>query len=270
MNYKKIAIFLFCIILLLVFYVGCKIVQVDNNDYVPKVLQVSQVDTFDLRPYLVGIPDSSVSEKFPYRKYIKYGNYENILIIKRDLSVLDNLYPNNQMNNQRILSNTLTDSLFKEKKALFTQYAPDTLIYQMQWAQKFKSYGELEPDYAPLFNSIYDFWMNRIANSLGNYSNDAPKIKYDFKYRFLKAKCEEQRYPVSSKVTSAEKVFYNLIKGDKASLQHLVIASWNQATKTQVVIFILVALFTIFSLFITCKFIFQSFFKRNKNGKNSF
>lgn len=260
MNYKRLS---FILSFLLFFIIGVFIyiiVRTDNNDTIPPFKTYSEVDTFNLRPYVQSIPKDSLIQKFPYNKYLVSANYGNVMYIQRDLSILDSFFTDNN-NNQRVLSIALTDSLLKMYDGKFNNYLPDSLIRLKQWTERFKFYSEADPKNEPLYSSIHSYWMDFIANSLARYSRQNPKIKYDFKFKYLVAECAERKYATPIKVTYLEKIIYNVL-GNHWS--HLFEASWNQASFTQIIVLTFILLFIIYSVVIVIRSILKLIKKEKK------
>jgi hypothetical protein len=251
---KKLNIFLSFILISIFVFLFYKVVKVDNNEYMPSEKQENTIDSFNLKTKIVSIKSDSILKNFPYELYIKNANTSNIFFIKRDLSVLDSLYPSKSVN-RHVLSIALTKILEKEIDLKFEEYKADSLIYLLQWAERFKNYSEIDVENKLLFISIYDHWLNYIGNALTRYSNKSPGIKNDFKFRFLVAKCSEKNFNISIKVTPIEKIVYNLISNNWG---HLLDASWLQASVVQKIAILFLLLLTIFSYIIMFRFFLKS------------
>lgn len=248
---------------LILFYTGYVIIRTDNNNNLPPFRSVSVVDTFNLKDRVITISsDSTLLEKFPYADYVKFANYENIQILRRDISLLDSLFSKNTMFNRMVLSNTLTDSLLKLNYSKYDKYEPDNYISLFQWADKFKSYAEYDLENKNLYKSVHLYWMNFIANKLSDFSKADNKLKYDFKFRFLVAKCEENKYNVAPYVTPIEKVIFNILG---CHWSHLFEASWLQASGLQKIIFGILILFTICSYIVLFRIIILTTLKKINN-----
>ena len=111
-----------------------------------------------------------------------------------------------------------------------------------------------------LYFNVSDYWFQFIVKKMSEISVVKPEIKYDFKFRFLQGKLAEKSYFFSTKVTSIEKVVYNLTSNGWA---HLFQASWNQTNYFQKIVFLLVLLFTILS-YINVMVLLINKLKKNK------
>lgn len=253
-NLSKLSIALIGLVLAILSFTGYTIVRVDDSAYIPPYKEIDPTDTFSLRTYILSISADSLANKFPYGKYLDYANYDNIITIKKDLNTLNTLFTGDSSLNQQILSDALTDSLMNRLSVKYDNYKADSLIYLLQWAERFKNYAEVDPLNEPLFNAIYIYWMGFISNKLSNYSSENNKIRFDFKYRFLVAKCNEKHSYVNVRVTSIDKFFYNLL-GNQWT--HLFKASWNQATTLQKIVTAVIFIFTLISYALFFRFLFK-------------
>jgi hypothetical protein len=202
---------------------------------------------------LHGIAKDSIKVYFPYTRYLNSYNYLNVKSIISDLNQLDSLVGDKMMVREMI-SAVLTDSLNQRNKWLMKTNL-DSLNYRLQWAEKFKNYAETDPSYENqlLFQSIYDYWLSKIAGNLSEYSSNNDNAKFNFQFRYLTAKCNEKRYNVPVKVSALDKVIQNLL-GNKWI--HLFEASWNQASIVQKVILGILILFTLFTYFFTIRYLY--------------
>src|SRR5207244_2242716 len=110
------------------------------------------------------------------------------------------------------LSEALTTKKFYSgfEKSL-QNYNPDTLLLLIQWAEKFQNYAEIESDNYFLYDAIYGFWLSKISNKIAFYSTQDNSIKYDFKYQFIVARCNEKHFSVAVSVTPVEKIIDNIV-----------------------------------------------------------
>jgi hypothetical protein len=242
--YKFISVILALILAFILFIV----VRVDYIDGVPKTSETTGPSNPEsILLFINGANESDLISKFSYDSYIKNRNTINRASLKKDIKVLDSIFTKDKLQNKKLLSNALTESLFKEKKNVFEVYHPDELIKLMQWAEQFGYYTSMDPENDILYSSIRDFWMNQIANSLAAFSWVESSVKYDFKFRYLKTRLSEHGYDFGPKVTSMEKVIYNLID---SNWSHLFEASWNQASDLQKVLFFIVFIVTIYAYYL--------------------
>ncbi len=150
------------------------------------------------------------------------------------------------MTSQQILATTLTDSLQKRLANVYNKYQPDSLIYLMQWAERFQYYAEIDNKNKILFKVVYDYWMNFISDKLTGFSKETPSLKYAFKFKFLVAKCSERKYNIGLKVTATEKVIDNLVR---SKWGHLFDASWNQASLLQKILLSLLVITFLYGIY---------------------
>jgi hypothetical protein len=228
----------------------------DKQELLPAEKNNFVENRFDFHDALKGVSSNSAKSTFPYTQYIKSTNYHDAKNIQSDLKILDSLL-GDKMLVREIVSIALTDSLYYRDFSTIEKLNLDSLNYTLQWAEKFKHYGEADAssENQLLFQSIYDFWMSKIAKNLSEYSEYNSGAKFNFQFRYLTAKCNEKRYNVSVKVTSLEKVIQNLL-GNKWA--HLFEASWNQASLLQKVICGFMIVFTIVTYVFTLKGLFKS------------
>lgn len=242
-------------IILLILLLSCfgyfliKLLSVDNNNYMPTERQENVIDTFNLHSKIECIEQDSLLYKFPYQLYVSNANINNIEIVKRDLSILDTIF-STKTTNRHVISKALTEKLENKISFRHKNYNPDSLIILFQWVEKFKYYSEIDVENRLLFNSIHNYWVSYIGNLLTQYSNNNPNVKYDFKFRFLVAKCSEKNFNVSLKVSPIDKVIYNLLSNNWS---HLIEASWLQASIIQKIVFFVFIMLTILSYIIFIK-----------------
>jgi hypothetical protein len=223
----------------------------DDQQVLLPAVKNGQLDKIDLQSTLSGVNKDSLNAKFPYSAYLKSDNYEDAASIQKDLHLLD-LLVGDKMLVRGLISAVLTDSLYNQKKSSTEKSNLDSLNYRLQWAEKFKYYGEADPssENQLLFQSIHDYWLRKIANNLTEYSNTNEKAKFNFQYRYLTAKCNEKRYNVSVKISSLEKVIQNILGNRWA---HLFEASWNQASILQKIIIAVLLIVTSICYMVTIK-----------------
>ncbi|WP_157433391.1 hypothetical protein [Adhaeribacter aquaticus] len=163
---------------------------------------------------LEGISSRNLYERFPYQQYLDSANYCDILAIQQDLAKLDSLFPENKIIkpegfsvNQEIIVNALTTKL-EERMGTSVKPDLDSLIRQMQWAEKFNAYSQFTSTNLPFYQSIYGFWMNHITNALDSYGEINRSITYNFKFKYLLTRCQEKGYYVTVKETKIEKIIF--------------------------------------------------------------
>lgn len=231
MTYKKLFWGTFALLVIVLLSILYLVIRTNNDNVVPPYDVNVSTEVVSLRDKLTGVSASDLIAQFPYDQYIRSANIKRIDLLEKDLLVLDSLYPGEPSRNQRLLSIVLTDSMLSRVKEQFETFQPDSLLLLLYWTESFKNYAECSPQKAILYNSIYGFWGSFISSKLSLYTQKSSKIKYDFKYRLLQARCAQNRFTVAPKVSSFEKVIYNFLG---LHWSHLIDASWNQASATQI------------------------------------
>ena len=218
------------------------VLKADYNTAILQKKDPPAKSVFTLKPYLKELPANEIIQKFPEKNYLDSANYQNILFIKADLATLDSANPNESANRQ-LISTILTNKLFERDSARLSSFNLDTLLLQLQWAEKFKTYAEIDVQNRILYKSISSFWLSYICNRLTSYSSENPSVKYQFKYKYLVARCYELKFTCAVKVESIEKVVDNFTSNKWA---HLTSALWDQTSKLQKILFLI---FTLLSLY---------------------
>lgn len=249
------------ILLIPVLYVFIGALKVDNQDKIPPIRTDYKVlNIYSLEKTLTSVSKEDLAERSPYGEYLRHSNPFHIRILQKDLQLLDSLYRGEKMHVRMILSNALTDSLKQVIGPGFNQYQPDSLIRLMQWVQPFRYYAAaLAPEDSLLYVSVHDYWMDFVSNRMAEYTRKESGLKFDFKFRFLQAKCSENNVSVPVKVSYIEKVIYNIIINDWV---HLFQASWNQASVLQIIFAILFLGITILSYALFFIKILNRFFRK--------
>lgn len=238
------------LIIILFFFLG----KANNNSYIPEQKYVDENCNFNLQSKIAYATQQNIINSFPYEEYLTPSNIQNITCIKSSLIILDSITKDPTIS-QQILFATLTDSLAQKNYLIYNTYKPDSLIRLMQWVEKFQYYAEIDEKNKLLFRAIYDYWLTFISDKLTNYVKENPAIKFEFKFKFLVAKCSERRYNIGVKVTSTEKVIDNIIR---SKWGHLFDASWNQASILQKTLFALLLIIFLYGIYCI---ILKHFFK---------
>lgn len=230
----------------------------DKPQFLPAEKNSQFEENFDLQSSIIGIKKDSLLSQFPYSKYLKSNNYEQYKSIIKDIACLDSAYENKNLIRENLFYLVLSDSLYNRHFPSNRTVNLDSLNYTLQWAEKFKFYGESDPQIENklLFKALYGYWLEKISQTLSEYSKSNEKAKFDFQFRYLAAKCIEKRYNVSVEVSPIEKVIQYSLNYKWA---HLFEASWNQASLIQKIV---IALFLIANLF--CYVITFKYFKGSK------
>ena len=254
-NYKVSFFILLTLLVILIGLVAPSLVD-DKPVLLPTEKSSSNENSYDLLAAIKGVNKDSITSLFPYEDYLKSVNYQEAKTIQKDLVILDSLV-GDKMVVRGLISSVLTDSLYNRNFSKADNVNLDSLNYRLQWAEKFKFYSEADPssENQLLFQSIYDFWLNKISRILSEYSENNVNAKFNFEFRYLTAKCNEKRYNVSVKVSPLEKVIQNILGNSWA---HLFEASWNQASVLQKIIVAVLLLATCFCYGVTIKHFIKS------------
>jgi hypothetical protein len=234
------------------------VLKADDDILVPAQKNVARKNSFDLRSHIQGINAADIVNSFPYKAYLDSSNYDNILFIKNDLVTLDSLNPDIGANRQ-LFAELLTNKLYSRDSIRLAGNSLDSLIPVLQWAVKFSDYAEIDITNRSLFRSVHSYWINIISNKLADYSRETPSIKYQFKFRYLVARCEEFKFFPSVHVTSSEKVVFNITHHKWA---HLFSAAWDQTSLSEK----LLGLFLILSVLYGYVLVIRQFFSLIKKN----
>jgi hypothetical protein len=228
---------------------------VDNDQSLPTVRD-DQFDerNFDIHSSINGINKDSILSQFPYSKYLKSNNFQDYNKINKDLACLDSIFNDKRFVREQFLGNILTERLHNLKFPIGQPRNLDSLNYALQWAEKFKFYAESDPqiENQTFFKVVFDYWFREISRDLTEYSHVNESNRYNFQFRYLEAKCNENKYNVSVKVSSLEKVIDNFL--DK-KWTHLYIESWNQSTFLQKLIIAIYLVINFFCYVLTIKYL---------------
>jgi hypothetical protein len=254
MKIKNVLIVLFTLFIAVLVYL---LSIVDQSKVLQKKIFDSSTSDFkNIQTITSGINGTNISSQFPFKKYLAERENASVNIIKWDKRMLDEQFPELSNENSRILSIAFTDSLFEKQKNVFLTYDPDYLINLFQWIESFRYAALIDQENEILYASIFDFWLNQITSNLDKYSSESVNIKYDFKYRYLESKCTEYGFTFGTKVSSLEKVIYNIVDSNWA---HLFDASWNQSTILQKILFLILLMITIYGYVLVVKNVFLFF-----------
>lgn len=240
---KKILLWLPLIILgvVLLFF----IVRTDHSNYVPQQRSLPTKSSFNLKLRIKKSDSTDLLNLFPYDIYLDSADRWNIGSIKNDLKVLDDAYNDSSMNRQ-VLSIALTSKLFSRIDNYLNKYNPDTLIYLIQWAEKFQDYALIEPENDLFYNSICSYWLSSLSNKIHFYSTQNNSIKYDFKFKYIVARLTELSSNPGIGVTKFEKVIDNVVSN---KWSHLIESSWNQTSLLQKLAFFMIVFITIYGYY---------------------
>jgi len=257
MNNNKYKYLFLIIIVVNVILAGLIVPQLINDKQVMLPAENNNSDgiIIDFKFTSDGINKDSYKTQFPYSLYLNSNNYQEVKTLQKDLVALDSLIQDKWIVRE-FIKNVLTDSLNNRIFKVSAKTNLDSINSILQWAEKFKYYGEADPIYENqvLFKAINSYWLKKISNHLSEYSEKNENAKFDFQFRYLTAKCNEKRSNVSVNVSPLEKVIQDAL-GNKWA--HLFEASWNQASLNQkIIIFILLSI-TLVSYVMTIKYLLK-------------
>lgn len=242
---KKISTWIIFLLTIILAFIVSLIVRTNTSDDIPQQREYDNNSSFNLAKYfsLHPVVQGGLIDHFPYAAYLDSANFRSIKTISNDLQILDSVNAFDKRENQKTISRLLTTELGLRSTAYFNTYCPDSLLVLIQWAEKFQTYAEQDSDNKLLYHSIYHYWMDSIGHCLQKFLEEKPSRKYDFKFRYLRTRCKEQRISMGTKVTSTEKGINNLIYGKWG---HFINASWNQTSLLQKIVFLLIVSFTLY------------------------
>jgi hypothetical protein len=147
-----------------------------------------------------------------------------------------------------IIYKSLTEELEKKLKPTLTSFNADTLIWLVQWAERFKYYAEVDQANASLFQPLNDHWMNFIANHLNNLYKNDESIKYDYKFRYLMSRCAENKYNIDIGNSKKEKFVYNIIDQQWSYILNRFIIGTSLLFKICIIIILSITLYGYFCI----------------------
>jgi hypothetical protein len=197
---------LFVTLLIILWYLGGKVAGPEDMASIPQVNDMPAQNYFDLASHLKSIDPVQLKEKFPYKVYLDSADYDHYDALQSHIQALDTFNPNNKMGNLELLSIALTEKLMDKNREQYQAYHPDTLLALLQWAEKFKVYGETDQEHAILFNSVYSYWLDMIANKLNTFYEHDRSLKYAPKFNYLATRCYEQKFSVPIDNSKFEKI----------------------------------------------------------------
>ncbi len=211
MNWKKSLIKGLMPIFILIILFTFLVTKVDYNDKMPSNKQEVKRNSFQIKNHLTGLSANNLINSFPYKIFLDSIDIYNIGAIKESILEIDAFSKDNMLT-QHIVSIALTDSLLAYTKDKFNSYKPDSLILQLQWAERFKCYAGIDKENENLYHVIDDFWMSKITNQLTDYCKEDYWLKYDYKFKFISSCIEKQGYNTTIGFNDFEKVINNAIE----------------------------------------------------------
>jgi hypothetical protein len=197
---------LFVTFLVILWYLGGKVAGPEDMASMPQVNDEQPHNNFDLSGHLRSVDPAQLKEKFPYAPYLDSADYDHYTSLQSHIQSLDTFNPNDKMGNLEILSIALTEKLMLKTGQQYKTYRPDSLLALLQWAEKFKIYAEADKQHAILFNSVYSYWLDIIANKLNTFYEQDRSLKYAPKFNYLATRCYEQKFSVPIDNSKFEKI----------------------------------------------------------------
>jgi hypothetical protein len=197
---------LFITLLVILWYLGGKVAGPEDMASIPQVNDMPAHNDFNLVAHIRSIDPVQIKEKFPYTIYLDSADYDHYSSLQSHIQALDSINPNDKMGNLEILSIALTEKLLAKTTQRYKTYCPDTLLALLQWAEKFKIYGEADQQHAILFNSVYSYWLDMIANKLNTFYEHDRSLKYAPKFNYMATRCYEQKFSVPIDNSRFEKI----------------------------------------------------------------
>lgn len=228
-----------------------------NATTLPKEETCPSPSSFCLSPSLKSINMENLKESFPYSIYLDSADWCNVNSIAKTVTNLDSINPEAQSLNREIISIALTQKLEERIKPTFVKYNPDSLISIIQWAEKFNQYQQFDKKNAKLYKVIYKYWINFVANQLGEYYQKEPKHKYDFKFQYVSSICQSKNLTPSVGNTNKEKIVAYVINKEYS---YLFSRFWYGTSFVWKLVILLFLILTAYSYY--C--IFKLHFKKEK------
>ncbi|MCP4521976.1 MAG: hypothetical protein GY827_09860 [Cytophagales bacterium] len=183
--------------------VGFLILSVDNTEFKDVIIQNYQEERLDISA--LSYDTNDVYNSFPYKEFLQKINHADVRAISKYEEELTQR-AGNPFVSQSVLSQALTNKLHLERTRDL-----DTLNAILVWADKYKVNEANSSSNALMYKSIHSHWYNYVANHLDELSKEKSSIKYDFKFRYLIRKCNENKFEVMGETSKIEKVVTNVI-----------------------------------------------------------
>jgi hypothetical protein len=194
------------------------VLKSNSNSEIPKEMPCAASNNFNLYPYILKVSQSNLIDSFPYELYLDSADRCDLNSISKDVDAMDSVNPADKNLNREIISIALTKRLEERLQSTFNSYNPDSLIYMVQWAEKYNQYKEFDQKNAKLYRVIYKHWIQFVANKLRDYYDQEPSRKYDFKFQFLTGICQSKNLSPPIGNTNREKIMHHLIAKEYAYL----------------------------------------------------
>lgn len=224
------------LLILTIMYLGLK---PDQNDFPPpQTWEESSEHNIDINEWVKGIPKDSILARFPYSQYLDAVDMIDLKSITRDIQIMDTV-TGDHFTSLSIFIIAYTDSLLPRLSKKISVFNGDTLSLFMMDLEGFKYYARMPGPNQDFYSAIHQYWMSNLSNSLDNYTQIEPNLKYNFKYRFLAAKCRENKYGVAPRVTESEKIINNIAD---SKWNYLYQRFWSIPLEKRLFIFFLISL----------------------------
>ncbi len=186
------------------------VANIDYNSQIPQIRPCDSQLEFDIEHYLNSIESSRIEDDFPYSIYLDSSNLCDVDSIICDARRIGKFYKGDDISGFDIITNAMTTELERRNKNLDFKYNPDSLIRILHWAMRFNHFSD---DYEiNKFQSILkSFWFNKVSNKLSSVAKQSPRIKYDFKFRYLVSLCHSNMFSPSIGNSNFEKVIFYFI-----------------------------------------------------------
>ena len=109
---------------------------------------------------------------------------------------------------------------------------------------------------AYVYGIAYEHWMNFISNKLGEYYENTPGIKYDYKFKYLTSVCRSKMFLPPTGNATDEKIVNYLSEQKYAYLFN---RFWNGTSIWIKLLFSLLAVIVLYSIYFTVKSKFKLF-----------
>jgi len=246
------------LILVVLFWLA---VGVDFDSAIPTIKPCATKSHFELKYHLDKIELSKLYDEFPYERYLDSASWCDIKMVIKDVESIDQFYEAESKGISTIIE-ALTSKLESRYQLRHTYYNPDGLIEILQWAMSFKQSSD-DYNINKIQRIISRYWFNFVSIKLAQFAKEKPRLKYDFKFRYLVALCNSYKYSPSIGNSKFEKVVLNFID---SNFCYMFNRFWNS---TGLVFKLIVGLLGLFQLCAYwCVIVVHFRTKRNTINKN--
>lgn len=244
---RKLFILISCVVFLIVGTWISIIVTYGNTSSPTQSFELQwRSKLFDNPQSLVNTLDSNQLDKsFPFTEYSNaydWSEYENI---NRLLSALYTVRKDD-FENQHLVSVLLTDSLASSLDSINSKTVLQMAPAIIRFAEKQKVYAAVDKNRALLFESVYQYWMNRIQITLKYAQKYDNNLKYRFEFLALKYRLEEQKFRVPTTYQNSEKIIMYILDGKWSYLLYKLFIDSSFTQKTFLFLVILLQLYLVY------------------------